>query len=154
MEVFGWIMLIVLALFGAFMLGLMIGPFIVAKIKSFGYRTKTFIEDEKIDTDKRSEQRRNRQELKRQRDFELADKRLDVKLNKVDKKIKLQSKKLQMAQDLEKQLTQESKEHKSKRKEFFPEQKVAPIEDDCLSTNEGSTKSEVILLGKDDREEE
>ena len=118
MEIFGWIMLILLALFGAFMVGLMIGPFVVAKIRSFGYKMHTFIEDEKVDADKRSDQRRNRQELKRQRDFELANKKLDVKLSKVDKKIKIQSEKLKLSQDLEKQLAQESKELKGRRDDF------------------------------------
>lgn len=103
MLVFGWISLILLGLFGLFMIGLYIGPFVISKIKSFSYRVKLYIEDEKLDADKRSEERRNRNDTKRAKDFELANKKLTAKINKVDKQIQLQTKKLELAQKLKKE---------------------------------------------------
>ena len=110
MAVFGWIALILLAMLGIFVIGLYLGPVIIAKVKSFGYNIKKKVEDEKLDTDKRSEERKNRDAIKRQRDFELANKKLDVKLNKVDKKIKLQTEKLELAEKLKKQTEVEKAE--------------------------------------------
>lgn len=109
MLIFGWISLILLALFGLFMIGLLSGPFIVSKIRSFAYKTKALIEDEKLDVDKRSEERRHRDEIKRERDFELANKKLDAKLQRVDKQIELQTKKLRLAEKLKRE-TQDLKD--------------------------------------------
>ena len=109
MLIFGWIALILLAMFGLFCLGLFVGPFIIAKVKSFGLKIKYYLDDEKIDSQKRSEERRHRDEIKRQRDFELANRKLDVKLNKVNKQIKIQTEKLKLAEKL-KQQTQLEKE--------------------------------------------
>lgn len=103
MLVFGWISLILLGLFGLFMIGLYIGPFVISKIKSFSYRVKSYIEDEKLDADKRSDERKRRDEIKRQKDFELANKKLDAKINKVDKQIKLHTKKIELAEKLKKE---------------------------------------------------
>ena len=100
MLVFGWIALILVALFGMFCIGLIIGPSVIAKIKTFTYRLKKLEQDEKDDADKRSDERRRRDEIKRQKDFELANKKLDAKLNKVDKQIKLQTKKLKLAEKM------------------------------------------------------
>lgn len=103
MLIFGWISLVLLGLFGLFMIGLYIGPFVISKIKSFRYKIKCYVEDEKLDADKRSEERKHRDELKRQKDFELANKKLDAKINKVDKQIKLHTKKLELAEKLKKE---------------------------------------------------
>lgn len=100
MQIFGWMMMIVLALFGLFVVGILIGPFVVAKIKSFKFRIEKFVEDEKIDIEEKSEARKNRQETKRQKEFELANLKLDSKIEKVDKQINLYKKKLMMVQDL------------------------------------------------------
>ena len=100
MEAFGWLMMILLAMFGLFVLGILIGPYVISKVKTFMYRLQTYIDDEKLDTDKRSEERRNRDETKRQKDFELANKKLDAKINKVNKQISLQSEKLKLAEEL------------------------------------------------------
>ena len=109
MLVFGWVALILLAMFGLFCIGLFAGPFVIAKIKSFKDKIVSYIDDEKVDSQKRSEERRHRDEIKRQRDFELANRKLDIKLNKVDKQIKLQTKKLELAEKLKKE-TQIEKE--------------------------------------------
>ena len=107
MLIFGWISLILLGLFGLFMIFLMVGPFVLSKVKTFNYRIKSYVEDEKLDADKRSDERKHRDEIKRQRDFELANRKLDIKLNKVDKKIKIQTEKLRLAEKIKKETTEE-----------------------------------------------
>lgn len=122
MLIFGWISLILLGLFGLFMIGLCVGPFVISKIKSFNYKIKCYVEDEKLDSDKRSEERKHRDEIKRQRDFELANKKLDVKLNKVNKQIKIQTEKLKLAEEL--------KKHTHEEKALLNEQvEEQPVED-------------------------
>lgn len=110
MLVFGWICMIVLMLLGLLLLGILTGPFIIAKIRTFAYRVKRYIDDEKQDIEKRSEERKHRDEIKRQKDFELANKKLDAKLNKVDKQIKLQTEKLKLAEKLKRQTAMEKDE--------------------------------------------
>ena len=100
MEIFGWIILALLAAFGIFILVLFTIPFIASESKALSYKIKKAIEDRKEDIDKRSEARKHRDEIKRQRDFELADKKLDAKLLKVDKQIELHNKKLKIANEL------------------------------------------------------
>lgn len=109
MQIFGWIMLIVLATFGALMLVLFTLPFVITECKMFQEKIKKAIEDKKLDLQKRSEERKNRDSLKREKDFELANRKLDAKILKVDKKIKLQQKKLDLAKEL-KEVTQARKE--------------------------------------------
>ena len=121
MAVFGWICMIALVAFGLFVLGVLVGPFTVAKIKSFAYRMKRFIEDEQIDIDKRSEERRLRAEKKRFKDFELANKKLDAKLNKVNKKVEIYNEKMKLAEELDKITTVEKVEVKP---EIEPEVKI------------------------------
>ena len=60
MLIFGWICMIALMLFGLFILGLLTGPFVISKVKTFGYRLGKASEDEKLDVDKRSEERQRR----------------------------------------------------------------------------------------------
>ena len=110
MLVFGWICMIVLMLLGLLLLGILTGPFIIAKIRTFAYRVKRYIDDENQDIEKRSEERKHRDEIKRQKDFELANKKLDAKLNKVDKQIKLQTEKLKLAEKLKRQTAMEKDE--------------------------------------------
>ena len=100
MEIFGWIMLALLAAFGIFILVLFVIPFIVSESKALGYKIKKAVQDKMADIDKRSEARKHRDEIKRQRDFELADKKLDAQLMKVDKKIELHNKKIKLANEL------------------------------------------------------
>lgn len=100
MEIFGWIMLALLAAFGIFILVLFVIPFAVSESKALSYKIKKAVQDRKEDIDKRSEARKHRDEIKRQRDFELADKKLDAKLLKVDKQIELHNKKLKIANEL------------------------------------------------------
>lgn len=121
MIVFGWMCMIALMVLGIFVLGVLVGPFIVAKIKSFAYRMKRFIEDEKIDIDKRSEERRLRAEKKRFKDFELENKKLDAKLNKVNKKVEIYNEKMKLAEELDKITTVEKVEAKP---EVAPEVKI------------------------------
>ena len=110
MEIFGWIMLIFLAVFGLSILVVFVVPFTVSELKSMEFKIKRAIEDRKIDINKRSEARKNRDEIKRAKDFELANKKLDAKLQKVDKQIEIHQKKLNLAKEL-KQSTNSKKEN-------------------------------------------
>lgn len=103
MVVIGWIFLICAALLGLAYLGAVIAPYITAEYKSFTHKVTKIVQDKKVDADKRSEERQNRYERKRKKDFELADRKLDAKLNKVEKKIKLQTERLRLA-ELQKQV--------------------------------------------------
>ena len=100
MNIFGWIMLSVLAVFGIFILILFVIPFIVTECKTMQEKIKRAIADKQYDLEKRSEERRHRDEVKRAKDFELANRKLDAKLQKVDKQIALQQKKLSLAKQL------------------------------------------------------
>ena len=133
MEIFGWIMLILLAVFGMAILVVFAIPFVVTETTMMGYKIKRAIEDKKIDIEKRSDARRNRNEIKRQKDFELANKKLDAKLLKVDKQIQLHQKKFELAQEL-KSATITQKEELNKNKTILLEEqpkkvaKIKPIE--------------------------
>lgn len=139
MVVFGWIAMITLMLLGLLTIGLMVGPFLVAKIKSFGYKLKRFIEDEQIDIDKRSEERRLRAEKKRFKDFELANKKLDAKLNKVNKKVEIYNEKMKLAEELDKITTAEKVEVKP---EVKPEVKIDEPEQVTEAVNENIINKE------------
>ena len=107
MNIFGWIMLSVLAVFGIFILILFVIPFIVTECKTMQEKIKRAIADKQYDLEKRSEERRHRDEIKRAKDFELANRKLDAKLQKVDKQIALQQKKLSLAKQLKDTTTEQ-----------------------------------------------
>ena len=75
-------------------------PFVVTETKLMKEKIKRSIEDKMYDLDKRSEEKRHRDEIRRQKDFELANKKLDNKLLKVDKQIKIHEQKLKLAKEL------------------------------------------------------
>ena len=102
MEIFGWIVLVLLGLFAIAMLVVFALPFVISEVKTLGYRIKKACEDKKLDADKRSEERRNRNEVKRQKDYELANKKLDGKLQKLDKQIKILDEKQAVVKQLKK----------------------------------------------------
>lgn len=106
MAVVGWIFVTALVLFGLFALGISVYPIIAAKIKGMKYNIEKRVEDEKLDADKRSEARQHRDEIKRQKDFELADRKLDARLSKVNKRIEILKAKLELAEQLEKQVAE------------------------------------------------
>ena len=107
MNIFGWIMLSVLAVFGVFILILFVIPFIVTECKTMQEKIKRAIADKQYDLEKRSEERRHRDEIRRAKDFELANRKLDAKLQKVDKQIALQQKKLSLAKQLKDTTTEQ-----------------------------------------------
>ncbi len=100
MEIFGWILFILLALFALAILVVFTIPFVVTETKLMKEKIKRSIEDKMYDLDKRSEEKRHRDEIRRQKDFELANKKLDNKLLKVDKQIKIHEQKLKLAKEL------------------------------------------------------
>lgn len=106
MAVIGWIFVSALVLFGLFVLGLYAYPIVAAKIKSIKYSIEKRVEDEKLDADKRSDARQHRDEIRRQKDFELKDKKLDARLSKVNKRIEILRAKLELAEQLERQVNE------------------------------------------------
>lgn len=110
MEIFGWIVLVLLALFAVGMLVIFALPFVISEVKMLGYKIKRACEDKKLDADKRSEEKRNRDAIKRQKDFELANKKLDGKLQKLDKQIKVLDEKQAIVRELRKTTTAQKEE--------------------------------------------
>ena len=90
---FGWISLICLGIVGLGIIVLITYPYVISEIKSLKYRTEKLIEDKKLDADKKSEERKKRDEIKREKENELANKKLDAKLQKLDKQIEIYKKK-------------------------------------------------------------
>ena len=138
MVVFGWIMLALLAAFGFGILVTFAIPFVVTEFRTMGYKIKKAFQDKKEDIDKRSEARKHRDEIKRQRDFELADKKLDAQLLKVDKKIEIHNKKLKLANEL-KATTKARKEELKKEVSIKPAKVIEPEyavpQDEILDTS-------------------
>ena len=114
MAVFGWIALILFALFGLGVLGLLITPWVGSEICSLTYKIKKLIEDKKDDANKKSEARRHRDEIRRQKENELADRKLEVKLKKVTKQIEIYEKRIKLAEELKQSAEQTKKELSSK----------------------------------------
>ena len=114
MAVFGWIALILFALFGLGVLGLLITPWVASEIGALTYKIKKAIEDKKDDANKKSEARRKRDEIARQKENELADKKLEVKLKKITKQIQVYEKRIKLAEELKQSAEQTKKELSSK----------------------------------------
>ena len=103
MEILGWILFSLLAIFGLAILVVFAIPFIVTETTMMKEKIKRSVSDKKYDLDKRSEQRRNRDALKREKENELAEKKLEAKMLKVDKQIELQQKRISLAKELKEQ---------------------------------------------------
>lgn len=124
MEIFGWILFSLLAVFGLGILVIFTIPFVVTETKMMSEKIKRAIKDKEYDLDKRSEERRHRDEIKREKDFELANKKLDNKLLKVDKQIKIHEQKLKLAKELKVTTTEQKQElekHEPKQKQILLE---------------------------------
>lgn len=124
MEIFGWILFSLLAVFGLGILVIFTIPFVVTETKMMGEKIKRAIKDKEYDLDKRSEERRHRDEIKREKDFELANRKLDNKLLKVDKQIKIHEQKLKLAKELKVTTTEQKQElekHEPKQKQILLE---------------------------------
>lgn len=139
MAVFGWIVFSLFALFGFAMLVIYAIPYVVSLVKTISYKTKKMVEDYQFDANKRSEERQHRNEIQRQKEFELANKKLDAKLQKVDKQIEILEKKKELANNLKEQTVIEKAElQKEKPKEIklniVEEQKVNSNTTICDST--------------------
>lgn len=124
MDIFGWILFSLLAIFGLGILVIFTIPFVVTETKMMSEKIKRAIKDKEYDLDKRSEERRHRDEIKREKDFELANKKLDNKLLKVDKQIKIHEQKLKLAKELKVTTTEQKQElekHEHKQKQILLE---------------------------------
>ena len=101
MNIFGWIILSILATFGLGIAVLLVIPFLLSLFKTISYKVKKQIENAKIDIDARASQKKIRQEKLRTAQNELADKKLQNKLNKIAKQIELEEQKLALDKELE-----------------------------------------------------
>lgn len=101
MNIFGWIILSILATFGLGIAVLLVIPFLLSLFKTVSYKVKKQIENAKIDIDARASQKKIRQEKLRTAQNELANKKLQNKLNKIAKQIELEEQKLALDKELE-----------------------------------------------------
>ena len=101
MNIFGWIILSILATFGLGIAVLLVIPFLLSLFKTISYKVNKQIENAKIDIDARASQKKIRQEKLRTAQNELADKKLQNKLNKIAKQIELEEQKLALDKELE-----------------------------------------------------
>lgn len=101
MNIFGWIILSILATFGLGIAVLLVIPFLLSLFKTISYKVKKQIENAKIDIDARSSQKKIRLEKLRTAQNELANKKLQNKLNKIAKQIDLEEQKLALDKELE-----------------------------------------------------
>ena len=101
MNIFGWIILSILATFGLGIAVLLVIPFLLSLFKTISYKVKKQIENAKIDIDARASQKKIRQEKLRTAQNELANKKLQNKLNKIAKQIELEEQKLALDKELE-----------------------------------------------------
>ena len=136
MEIFGIIMTVLLIVFALGIIGVYVTPFIVVEVRTLKYRIQKGLADKKADIDKRSDERRNRDERKREKDFELANKKLDAKLSKLDKQIKLYDEKQTLAKELKKAAANQKAELNSKNtktnKPAIVDELAVPTEADSL----------------------
>ena len=84
---------IILATFGLGIAVLLVIPFLLSLFKTISYKVKKQIENAKIDIDARASQKKIRQEKLRTAQNELANKKLQNKLNKIAKQIELEEQK-------------------------------------------------------------
>lgn len=101
MNIFGWIILSILATFGLGIAVLLVIPFLLSLFKTISYKVKKQMENAKIDIDARASQKKIRQEKLRTAQNELSDKKLQNKLNKIAKQIDLEEQKLALDKELE-----------------------------------------------------
>lgn len=101
MNIFGWIILSILATFGLGIAVLLVIPFLLSLFKTISYKVKKQIENAKIDIDARASQKKIRQEKLRTAQNELANKKLQNKLNKIAKQIELEEQKIALDKELE-----------------------------------------------------
>ena len=101
MNIFGWIILSISATFGLGIAVLLVIPFLLSLFKTISYKVKKQMENAKIDIDARASQKKIRQEKLRTAQNELANKKLQNKLNKIAKQIELEEQKLALDKELE-----------------------------------------------------
>lgn len=149
MAVFGWIALSILAVFGVGMLVLFAIPFVASEVKTLSYKIKSFITDKKFDVDQKSEARRKRDEIRRFKQNELADKKLEVKLQKVNKQIDIYKKKLALSEELKQSVVAEKKKQVVEQEtQATPISKKKVVRDDSIIDFEKEIEKEVASTEK------
>ena len=156
MEIFGWLLFILLALFGIAILVIFTIPFIVTEVTMMKEKINRAISDKKFDLDKRSEARQNRDTIKRQKEFELADRKLEAKLQKIDKQLQLHEKKIELAKQYKEQALAEKEEINAKSRIVAKSRKHAVKEEPLPEVDESKfqTADEAEYFSTQDSEEE
>lgn len=142
MNIFGWIILCLFAIIGITLIILLVVPTIVSLIKSFSYRVKKLVEDVKIDIDAKSKERKLRAERLRNKQTELANKSLELKLIKIDRKITSEQKKIDIAKELDNVKTE--KEEKTEQPKIEQSKTEVKVEEIKETEKQEETKQETV----------
>ena len=87
MVVFGWIMMILLAIVGLAYVGVIVVTNLIEMFRVNLYKSKKSLEASKLDVDERNDERLKRDIILRRKDKELEDTKLKLKTEKIDDKI-------------------------------------------------------------------
>lgn len=87
MEIFGWTILGIFGALGFSLLILLALPYIISLIKTLSYRITKSIETRKVDIDARDKAKKIRDEKLREKENLLENRKLTLKLNKIQSKI-------------------------------------------------------------------
>lgn len=135
MEIFGYFILIIFAILGLGALVLFSLPFIISFIKTSSYRVSKQIEVAKIDIDARAEAKKLRNEKLRNKQNELAEKKVTLKIKKLQSKIDSIDKDMEIQESLKVKETEEVKEdivEEVKVEEVTPEVKIDTPEPETI----------------------
>jgi len=136
MEVFGWFCLVLLMVFAiaiiSFCVVFYLYPLMVTECKTFKEKMRVCVEDRKYDIGEKSKARRNRDEIKRKKQEELEEQKLENKQNKIDAQIKLLREKAELCEKAKKS----GKKEKSAKEVTAPVAETpAPVYNEVLRTN-------------------
>lgn len=101
METFAWVVLIILSVVGVAALIVLALPAFLECLKVLTYKCKKNVQSKKIDIDARDEKRRIRDAIKRDKEEQILNKKLELDLKKADIKIEQYQKKIDGADDYE-----------------------------------------------------
>lgn len=98
MEIFGWIMLITLVFLGLFYISISLFPLVVSELKCIQFKVTEYVKLKKEDILKYLKEYKERLTIKRNKNKELQDLKLDSKLSKLEKKIQNKENKLRTSE--------------------------------------------------------
>ena len=106
MEIFGWVMLFVLAAIAVALIVLLAIPFVVTQIKTLKYKITKEVEVGKNNIDERAVAKKSRLSILRKKEIELKDKKLELKLLKLAKALQLANEKIRLQQAIQESQTE------------------------------------------------